>query len=193
MWFKFVLISRGIVDAGLLRSAWESVTGRHGILRTSFVWEGRERALQVVWRRAALPWREEDWRADSEAERAARWDRYLAADRRCGFFAGVGAAAASAFDPHRGPVAPSAVERSPFAGRRVVDVADIIGGWASLFQSLPRRPCAAARFASVPRLCFMAARAGRSGGGAVLARNAAWIRIEHAVRNRPHGTAFERG
>ncbi|HEX2190552.1 MAG TPA: amino acid adenylation domain-containing protein [Longimicrobiaceae bacterium] len=75
----------GDVEVDALRRAWQGAVDRHPALRTGFAWEGVERPLQLVHRRAELPFRVEDWRGSPEAERAARLDRWLGEDRAAGF------------------------------------------------------------------------------------------------------------
>ncbi|MBU8900321.1 amino acid adenylation domain-containing protein [Corallococcus sp. M34] len=75
----------GPLEVGAMRRAWELLGARHAVLRTSFHWEGLEEPLQVVHPQAELPWREEDWRTLSEAERAARWEDFTREDRARGF------------------------------------------------------------------------------------------------------------
>jgi amino acid adenylation domain-containing protein len=75
----------GELDPAAFRAAWQATLARHPALRTLFVWEGRERPLQVVRRDVRLPWAEHDLRAmDAEAQ-AAHWDAWLAQDRARGF------------------------------------------------------------------------------------------------------------
>jgi amino acid adenylation domain-containing protein/non-ribosomal peptide synthase protein (TIGR01720 family) len=76
---------RGPVDVPCFKRAWQRVVDRHAILRTLFVWEGQKKPLQVVRRRVALAWREEDWRGRSAAEQGEALDSFLRADRDRGF------------------------------------------------------------------------------------------------------------
>jgi len=59
----------GDLDNEALHRAWQTVVDRHGIMRTSFVWEMLEKPLQVVWQKVNLPWLEEDLRAFEPAVR----------------------------------------------------------------------------------------------------------------------------
>ncbi len=54
-------VSRVALDAAALRAAWEATVARHAILRTAFVTDAVAEPLQVVNRRVALPWAQEDW------------------------------------------------------------------------------------------------------------------------------------
>jgi len=52
---------RGSLEPLAFRRAWQAVVDRHAILRTSFINEGLEEPMQVVWRQVTLPWAEDDW------------------------------------------------------------------------------------------------------------------------------------
>ncbi|MET0399651.1 MAG: amino acid adenylation domain-containing protein [Longimicrobiaceae bacterium] len=75
----------GDFDAAAFQRAWQLVSERHTVLRTSIFWEGLEEPLQVVGESAALPLEEHDWRTVAEAEREERLERFLAKDRERGF------------------------------------------------------------------------------------------------------------
>jgi amino acid adenylation domain-containing protein len=75
----------GRLDEQIFIRSWEKVVERHGILRTSFVWDGLERPLQVVWKRVALEWARQDWRQYREEEQEEQLHKYLTADRRRDF------------------------------------------------------------------------------------------------------------
>ncbi|MCA1359979.1 non-ribosomal peptide synthase/polyketide synthase [Bradyrhizobium sp. IC3069] len=61
---------RGL-EAGKLRRAWQAASDRHAVLRTGFIWRDLPGApQQVVYRRAEVPFIEDDWRA-----RSATWDQ----------------------------------------------------------------------------------------------------------------------
>ena len=76
---------RGRLDAARFRAAWARAVDRHAALRTALVWEGVPEPVQVVHRRVELPWVEQDWRELPEAERGARFEEFLRADRARGF------------------------------------------------------------------------------------------------------------
>ncbi|HEU4451769.1 MAG TPA: condensation domain-containing protein, partial [Longimicrobium sp.] len=75
----------GGLDPAAFRRAWDEAVSRHGALRSAFRWEELEKPLQIVFRAAEMPWREEDWRSLEPAERDARWQAHLEADRAGGF------------------------------------------------------------------------------------------------------------
>jgi amino acid adenylation domain-containing protein len=76
---------RGEIEGGLLREAWQRVADRHQPLRAAFVWERRERPLQVIYKRVRLPWSEEDWSGLPEVDWQARLGDLLAQDLARGF------------------------------------------------------------------------------------------------------------
>ncbi len=62
----------GRLEIGWMRQAWQQLMARHPILRTSFRWQGLDRAHQVVHREPSLPWHELDLRAlTGDAQEAA--------------------------------------------------------------------------------------------------------------------------
>ena len=76
---------RGALEREALRRAWEGVLERYSALRTAFVDSPAGGAVQVVRRRVALPWVEEDWRPRSAAGQEEAVQAYLAEDRARGF------------------------------------------------------------------------------------------------------------
>ncbi len=75
----------GPLDEAAFEQAWQQVVARHGVLRTSFHWQGLEEPVQVVHRRVELPFVQEDWRGLSDAEQRARLQAHLLADQQRGF------------------------------------------------------------------------------------------------------------
>jgi amino acid adenylation domain-containing protein/non-ribosomal peptide synthase protein (TIGR01720 family) len=75
----------GRLNSEAFRRAWEELVRRHSVLRTGFLWEGLDEAVQVVRRKVELPWREEDWRVFDKVEREKLWSRFLEEDRQRGF------------------------------------------------------------------------------------------------------------
>ncbi len=85
-YFNQTLVSfEGDLDVSAFRSAWQGAIARHPILRTFFVWEGVERAVQVVKEKATMPFDVLDWRELAPEERSARVDALRAADLERGF------------------------------------------------------------------------------------------------------------
>ncbi|MFZ5915510.1 MAG: non-ribosomal peptide synthetase, partial [Chloroflexota bacterium] len=78
-------ILRGHLDVAAFERAWQRVTERHAVLRTSFVWKRLDKTLQVVHKRVSLPLELQDWRGLSSAEQDARLEAFLQADRNRGF------------------------------------------------------------------------------------------------------------
>jgi NRPS condensation-like uncharacterized protein len=77
---------QGEVNVAAFQQAWQQVVERHPILRTAFVWERRDKPLQVVRQQVGLPWELLDWRGQTEAEQQPqRLDAFLLADRERGF------------------------------------------------------------------------------------------------------------
>ncbi|HWN42377.1 MAG TPA: amino acid adenylation domain-containing protein, partial [Thermoanaerobaculia bacterium] len=72
---------RGDVDAAALEQAWQQVLGRHGVLRTAFVWQGLDRPLQAVLDRSAFTIDQRDWRGFSPVEQEELLERLLEEDR----------------------------------------------------------------------------------------------------------------
>ena len=70
------------LDTQALEQAWQRVFDRHPILRTIFLWEGRERPLQVVRQKVELRWRELDWSDFEPPEQERRLAELLENDRR---------------------------------------------------------------------------------------------------------------
>ncbi|MGA4846193.1 amino acid adenylation domain-containing protein [Streptomyces sp. G5(2025)] len=71
----------GNVDANRLREATGALLARHSNLRAAFRHEGLKRPVQLIPRGVALPWREEDLRAEAEGEREDAAERIASQDR----------------------------------------------------------------------------------------------------------------
>ncbi|WP_437675103.1 amino acid adenylation domain-containing protein [Sorangium sp. So ce131] len=78
----------GALDADAFRRAWEAVVEHHGVLRSTFAWEGADEPLQIVRRAgaaAAVELELEDWRGAGAEEQRARLAARIEADRARGF------------------------------------------------------------------------------------------------------------
>jgi amino acid adenylation domain-containing protein len=75
----------GDLEPERLRQAWQAVVDRHPALRTFFLWERRERPLQVVTREMEIPFVVEDWSALDEAAQEAAFAALLSRDKERGF------------------------------------------------------------------------------------------------------------
>jgi amino acid adenylation domain-containing protein/non-ribosomal peptide synthase protein (TIGR01720 family) len=73
------------VNVEAFRQAWRQVVERHPVLRTAFLWERREKPLQVVRRRVELPWEVLDWRELSPEDQEQQLEALVVADRARGF------------------------------------------------------------------------------------------------------------
>ncbi|SCL14714.1 amino acid adenylation domain-containing protein [Micromonospora nigra] len=76
---------RGRLDVEAYRAAWQAIVDRHAVLRTSFHWEGVDKALQVVHRDAPFPIEVLDWRDADPQEQRDRYARFVHDDRMSGF------------------------------------------------------------------------------------------------------------
>lgn len=71
----------GPLQPDLLRQAWETLIGRHPVLRTSFQSAELAEPLQVVHSGGPADWTIEDWRGYSLDEQDAKFQSWLAVDR----------------------------------------------------------------------------------------------------------------
>ena len=76
---------KGELDVPAFERAWRSVVERHSILRTSFLWEGLAKPVQVVHRRVRLPFAQQDWSHLSAEDQETQLSKYVAEDRARGF------------------------------------------------------------------------------------------------------------
>jgi amino acid adenylation domain-containing protein/non-ribosomal peptide synthase protein (TIGR01720 family)/FkbM family methyltransferase len=72
---------RGRLDHVVFRRAWQYVTDRHPVLRTSCLWEGLDEPLQVVHSQVEIPWEIIDWQGLSAGEQRRRLKTFVQAGR----------------------------------------------------------------------------------------------------------------
>ncbi|MCH9652219.1 MAG: non-ribosomal peptide synthase/polyketide synthase [Deltaproteobacteria bacterium] len=73
------------VSREAFETAWQGLLARHGVLRTSFCWQGLDEPLQLVHSQVSSAVAFEDWSTFEEEEQEQRRLAYLAADRSRGF------------------------------------------------------------------------------------------------------------
>jgi amino acid adenylation domain-containing protein/non-ribosomal peptide synthase protein (TIGR01720 family) len=79
----------GVRDPRLVGAAWQHVVDRTSVLRSSVVWAGVDRPLQVVHREVGLPVRYLDWTPLSPAKRQDELARLVDEDRAAGIDLGT--------------------------------------------------------------------------------------------------------
>lgn len=82
---QYTCLIHGELNEHQFKQAWQTVIDRHDILRTLFVWEKKDKPLQVVRQQVDLPLSRFDWRGLSSSELACSLDTFLAHDRAEGF------------------------------------------------------------------------------------------------------------
>jgi amino acid adenylation domain-containing protein/non-ribosomal peptide synthase protein (TIGR01720 family) len=82
---QLISTTQGEFDYSAFERAWQRILDRHSILRTSFVWQGLDRMLQIVHKDVKAPLEFEDWRDIPAAEQPARLDGLVRAERGRGF------------------------------------------------------------------------------------------------------------
>ncbi|MCK4359257.1 MAG: amino acid adenylation domain-containing protein [Candidatus Cloacimonetes bacterium] len=75
----------GNLNTPAFKAAWQKVSNRHPVLRTSFYWEDTDKSLQLVHQRVQLPMDKQDWRGLSLREQKKRIKSFLQSDREQGF------------------------------------------------------------------------------------------------------------
>lgn len=76
---------KGQFDISAFEKAWQRVLDRHTILRTSFVWQGFDRMLQIVHKDVKPPLRLQNWREVPVIEQQDRFEHLLTEERQRGF------------------------------------------------------------------------------------------------------------
>jgi len=82
---QYSCLLKGDLDVVAFERAWQSVVDRQSVLRTAFIWEELEEAVQVVQAEVKLSLGHQDWRGMTVQEQAERLDVYLKVDRGRGF------------------------------------------------------------------------------------------------------------
>ncbi|NEP12735.1 MAG: amino acid adenylation domain-containing protein, partial [Symploca sp. SIO2C1] len=82
---QMVLTLEGSVDIQAWKRAWQTLSDRHQILRTLFVWESLEQPLQIVCPIVELPWTTLDWRHLSAEIQQQQLNAILDQQREQGF------------------------------------------------------------------------------------------------------------
>lgn len=82
---QMIATLREPVNPVALQQAWQRLTDRYDVFRTSFAWEGLSEPLQTVHARAELPWVEVDLSAHTPLAQESTFAEYLEQDRRRGF------------------------------------------------------------------------------------------------------------
>ena len=75
----------GALDLAVFQQAWQHIVDRYAALRTLFVWQNRDKPLQIVRQQVALPWTRHDWRGIAPDEQERRLAAFLVEDRARGF------------------------------------------------------------------------------------------------------------
>ena len=78
-------VLEGDLNYSAFEQAWQRVVDTHPILRTAFMWEGRDKPLQVVQGGVRLAIVTEDWREQTESEQQEQLRVLLATDQQRGF------------------------------------------------------------------------------------------------------------
>ena len=73
------------LDLSAFQRCWQTVVDRHSVLRTSLLWEGLDKPLQVVHASIKLDWEQRDWRHLNPARQAESLNEFLEQDREMGF------------------------------------------------------------------------------------------------------------
>jgi amino acid adenylation domain-containing protein/thioester reductase-like protein len=75
----------GNLNIPAFKQAWQHIIDQHPILRTLFLWERRDKPLQVVRQEVKLPWTQQNWRGMSTNEQQQRLNDFLQTERAQGF------------------------------------------------------------------------------------------------------------
>src|SRR5438128_2028135 len=75
----------GELNVEILRRAWQKLTDRHAVFRTSFHWQDLDQPMQVVRQEITLPWQFLDWRGHPPETQNELWNQHLKHDRTKAF------------------------------------------------------------------------------------------------------------
>src|SRR5690349_16647241 len=75
----------GDLDVPAFERAWQRSVDRHPVLRTAIIGEGLKEPVQIVLRKVPTALARQDWRGVAPAERQARLEAFIQADRARGF------------------------------------------------------------------------------------------------------------
>ncbi|WP_231638779.1 condensation domain-containing protein, partial [Paenibacillus sp. JCM 10914] len=76
---------QGNLDTNKFKNAWGEIVNRHSVFRTSFVWDGLDEPLQVVYKHGSLAISMMDWTSLNREQQEEELQRYLTEDRKTGF------------------------------------------------------------------------------------------------------------
>ena len=82
---QMILELREPLNGPAFKQAWQQLTDRHPVLRTSFRWANLAEPRQDVYDQLNIPISEHDWRGISAQEQANRLEAHLRLDRQLGF------------------------------------------------------------------------------------------------------------
>jgi len=82
---QYIYNLSGYIDVSSLKRAWQEIVNRHPIFRSSFHWGKAKKELQVVHKKAELPWDQLDWRNIKTDEQEDHLESYLRKERKDGF------------------------------------------------------------------------------------------------------------
>lgn len=74
----------GKLDADRYAESWQHLMTQHPILRSCFLWQGLEKALQVVKKEVVLPWHFQDWQGIPADQQQRQLTHLLQQDRQQG-------------------------------------------------------------------------------------------------------------
>jgi len=82
---QFILKLQSELNLLAFKKAWQRVVEKHSPLRTSFLWEGQDEPLQIVFKMVEVTLEQQDWREFSPSQQQNKLETYLQKDRLRGF------------------------------------------------------------------------------------------------------------